>query len=179
MIRLLFTMASLMSLLLCGAMVWLLCRGRTTSDSAVWAETDAQGGTVCLIEVDSLKGLLVIFHGDNTFGRTGNRSWARTVSHDDASVMMPLMTYRFGVRPYVGCAGALSKWHNGESFVVFPTVAAAVLFAIAPAWSARLAVRRSKRCRTGCCRCCGYDLRGSSDCCPECGAEVWRSKRLA
>ena len=51
-----------------------------------------------------------------------------------------------------------------------------VVFMIVPLYTllvpVRAAHRRVKRRRLGQCETCGYDLRGSSDCCPECGSDI-------
>jgi hypothetical protein len=45
----------------------------------------------------------------------------------------------------------------------------ALLFAILPAFQLRAILRSRRRLRTGLCPRCGYDLRATSDRCPECG----------
>jgi hypothetical protein len=58
--------------------------------------------------------------------------------------------------------------------VTFPIWPIAVLIAIPPLMWLRRLRRLRYRTRRGLCLACGYDLRGSAERCPECGAEVVR-----
>ena len=62
-----------------------------------------------------------------------------------------------------------------ESHLIVPVWALTLLFALYPAWYGvrwRRAIKRSLRIRAGRCQQCGYDLRASTDRCPECGSPV-------
>ncbi len=66
--------------------------------------------------------------------------------------------WRFGNRPI----------HS----VYVPHWLAAVVFSVMPSiWLVRTA-RLRRRVRSGCCLTCGYDLRASTDRCPECGTAI-------
>jgi hypothetical protein len=58
------------------------------------------------------------------------------------------------------------------SVLSIPYWAAVVSTVILPAWWLRRRLVDCRRAREGLCRTCGYDLRASSDRCPECGAPV-------
>lgn len=59
---------------------------------------------------------------------------------------------------------------KGELEIRMPLWPIALVTAILPAVWARRYMRRPRLNRPGCCRTCGYDLRGSPERCPECGA---------
>jgi hypothetical protein len=54
-----------------------------------------------------------------------------------------------------------------------------LLFGILPAVAAALSLRKRRRRRSGRCEVCGYDLRASSERCPECGTVVRRTLSTA
>jgi hypothetical protein len=63
--------------------------------------------------------------------------------------------------------------------LVAPLWFLALLFAIAPTLAARRWRRRRREARKGLCPRCGYDLRASTDRCPECGTVFQPSDRNA
>lgn len=81
-----------------------------------------------------------------------------------------LTSYAFKVRGYSGLATSLLpgiRFAAGTTSIAVPMWIPSILFA-ALAW--KLSDRRSaRRQRLGQCLSCGYDLRGSSSVCPECG----------
>jgi hypothetical protein len=94
-----------------------------------------------------------------------------------------LVTYNYGPPAHVlfgfgwGVEGSTAALRGaGSEYAMrrfaLPIWFVAVLFALLPMRAAFLMVRSTRRRRRvakGCCENCGYDLRGSSDRCPECG----------
>jgi hypothetical protein len=69
--------------------------------------------------------------------------------------------------------GPFTWWHgNGFVFIGVPVWAAMSLLSIPPLVAVRNLVRENRRRQAGLCLTCGYDLRASSDRCPECGTAI-------
>jgi hypothetical protein len=62
------------------------------------------------------------------------------------------------------------RWQMGVRVVFLPYWAAVVTLAVLPVVRLGLSHRRRGRWQTGLCPSCGYDLRATPDRCPECGA---------
>ena len=71
---------------------------------------------------------------------------------------------------FAGFEAALSDRHTGFWMFPVPHWAAALPPAALAAWALWLARRPARRAARGLCPSCGYDLRGTKDRCPECGA---------
>jgi hypothetical protein len=56
--------------------------------------------------------------------------------------------------------------------VVIPSWFLSLLFALLPTRALVSFIRNRRRFAEGCCPCCGYDLRASTDRCPECGRAI-------
>ena len=172
--RRLFTFVSTISLLLLVGSCAMIVRGGLMFDSLDSELFNVNTGLHPVIdEVSSVKGLLIFSHYDVTFGTPapGIHQW--TVQHAPADAIMPLITYQYYVRPYLGFNSVLADWHNGKSYLVLPLAPFAVLFAVPPALWGWLRLRKHRRQLESFCTACGYDLTGNtSGVCPECGTPV-------
>lgn len=176
-----FTVAPVLSLLMCAATVVLWVRSYQTRD--LWLEY--RSDWTCL-GVDSCRGEIgyviwptgTVYVGESPFGNgRGRRRWALP-----AGVSMSERFAAFSERPLwlrglritVGDFSAAARagiWV--PLFVVsVPYWMICGLFAIAPAGLAVSRIRRRRRRKGGLCPACGYDLRATPDRCPECGTPV-------
>jgi hypothetical protein len=173
MIRRLFTLASVLSLLLCLATVVLWLRsywagellmmafdvrptpGRVDEHGTYWVGTSRYR----VAEVVSYRGTL---HAGLGVGSGPGRVGAWTPSYreyaGDPSESEPLVSFSSGV---------LGGYRCGELTLSFGVVGAAALV-LPGSWLLLNARRRRRESGAGC-RKCGYDLRASRDRCPECG----------
>lgn len=171
--RKLFTAISVVSLLLCVAMVVLWVRGRFVSDFLWW------NGQHLVVGAFNSRGQVQV-----------------TVRHfvSGAPNRPPMRWEWFAERPprnleadadhngwnsSVGLTG-IACWSNTDAVlishdVLLPIWPVFLLAALIPSWWTvrRLSWRRrAHRLAAGRCPRCGYDLRASPDRCPECGAPV-------
>jgi hypothetical protein len=136
---------------------------------------------ICGFEFHVDRGLFVIacFHGLDV--PTTQAGWLPEPGHlmlkSNSSVGMQY-AYNALASERQGPLGWLHIWHRSQrNFWDWsaPAWLILVLTAILPSVYAVVSWRRHRRGASGCCRCCGYDLRATPDQCPECGAAVVRS----
>ena len=98
--------------------------------------------------------------------------------NDTTSVVQYTVKYKPGVQ-FSGFMDWTTRWRPGMSQgnafwgrgILVPLWIPIVLFAVMFWWSFLPLHRRRKRKKLGLCLKCGYDLRGSTNRCPECGTE--------
>ena len=93
-------------------------------------------------------------------------------ARSDAAAILP----RYDpAKELFGFGHARDFWQPGSGCIVMPMWAPLLITAILPAF-ALLRFRRAyiarRRAERGLCAACGYDLRASTDRCPECGAAI-------
>jgi hypothetical protein len=188
MIRRVFTVASVLSLLLCIALAALWVRSCSTGDSYFTEHGDrdftlmSACGVLRLVEhqgVPGTHGRHGLTHGkpyptsnDPDPGEPGIRSHLRVPG------LSWLISNGGRTTTPVGIPPSLLP-PPGSTFTFFPSIKVNVsywllmtLAAILPALRL-VAWRRARRRRgSGCCAACGYDLRASKDRCPECGTMI-------
>jgi hypothetical protein len=181
--RKLLTLGSGLSLLLYAAMVVLWVRSYWFVDAVVWRGSSMQSGDVVYrtLELSSCEGGACLYGSrgivESTFPQS-SRQWHRwpleRVSHAvgeyEQTVRyfdMPTSAHPFGFQVAVGSTGG--RWPRSFFTIALPFWFLSALLGALPAVSLVHKLRQSRRSRRGLCRSCGYDLRGSTDRCPECG----------
>jgi hypothetical protein len=176
MFRHLFTLLSALSLALSMAMCVLWTRGYSIEDGAILAFHWHYAS-------------FASFRGDIgcEFGRYYERGYSRRLAADcwhQPAALVPSSDYvhiveaegRFGHLPHYHQVLGFrfhprmdGDWEYRERGIAMPTWFAFVCFVALPIYKSRqfFAVRRNRR--RGSCTFCGYDLRATTDRCPECG----------
>jgi hypothetical protein len=166
--RRLLNLLTLVSLLMCVAVVALWVRGRGAAYEVRWEGRDVWGGVVC-----SRGGVLVYF-ARRLSGEALGRGKGRFVYEAGLpyavhlKTWLPLTPNRLGFGFRAGDSAG-TRVH----YVVFPLWAVAALSGVAPTLRLRRALSRrarERRARNQQCERCGYDLRATPGRCPECGA---------
>ena len=179
MLRWLFNISAAVSLVLCVASVVMWVRSMSTMDR-LWHATDGDD----LIIISSGRGHFSLIKADGlgTAWLKGS-SWnyrtfeATSESFDHAVKSMWWDSTGhvefLGFRVLYNDGSSPRNWGPGSTFwcVIAPIWMIVTITAVPPAYWLLTAPRvRRRRMRKGLCPTCGYDLRGSTGACPECGA---------
>lgn len=167
----LFTVASLLSLVLCGAVIVPWVRSASTNDCLSWVN---EAGTLNWW-IECSRGVFFACLDRYRSRELNDPGWRFEAGRDvrNFSIFFALAdrTWRFGS---FGIASDRSQTHSRRICTV-PCWAVTVALGIAPISRLLLHLRTHAR-RRGRCRSCGYDLRATPDRCPECGAVSERSQ---
>ncbi|HEX3358737.1 MAG TPA: hypothetical protein VHS31_17305 [Tepidisphaeraceae bacterium] len=176
-LRRLFTFLAILSLLLCLATLVLWVRSYWQRD--VFKHGDSTASNTDIYELVSSSGELDISADHN--GSTESRvsyPLGMSASAIRSSQMNTLSTLQKQVqsKSYWFAGFGYNRWEIPSLFanhtIHLPHWFPALLFAIFPALRLRYILRTRRalhRNRAGLCLHCGYDLRATPDCCPECG----------
>ena len=179
--RRLFMLCWALSLLLCAIAAIMLVRSFFVRDEIVWAQP---GGSLVLINTrEERVAVTVVGPG---WPERRDVHWTRFWAGEQRPIeraLWPMKAVRIdgwplGVLVYRGW-GWFTRGHGGDGPTYPITVVGlrwdvlVLLFALLPAARAVVAlrrrIRRRRRLVRGLCPECGYDLRASSERCPECG----------
>ena len=177
MIRRLFTIASVLSMLLCVAtlVTWIHDRDDMASRELILALPG--NSNYCAIFFQSR---LILA---NLTPRLAREKWSITCATDHTWSLglycFVISETRQPIRPRIGGFGFAAfggrppdELFSGGSILMIPAWALVTLFAAAPVTAICRTIRRHGRQRAGRCGACGYDLRASQDRCPECGTPI-------
>ena len=160
-------------LLLAIATAGLWVRGRGASDGLLLF---GPGGRMQVLAAG--KGRLRLFISNIEFGP--ERAWTMDVAHgslEEMERLVQLLSKPGNPSISLGPLGLTGQRTNAFAmpgqwflFATVPHWLPIGLFCIPPLLAARIRLRQWQRKRNGLCLNCGYDLRGSPEGCPECGA---------
>jgi hypothetical protein len=158
--RSLFNLSAVLLLILCIGILVVAVRSRFISDRFEWVRNEKTS-----FRLVTESGIATIQIGEewSDFGIPDG------LYHSEAEIVGPAGTERFAFRHET-----LNSGFGGyDRFdVAFPLWLACVILAITPGlWLAKFRKRRRREVG-GLCDQCGYDLRASSDRCPECGKPI-------
>lgn len=180
--RRLANLLTVLSAVLCVATAAMWVRGTRAVDVVRWAPTrraaDAPGARHHYFHltfgVGAVRFLHVSLHG--TYGRPpkpGFRFHSPAISPADQRSYFGLMAQadaKYELLGFACVSGRLKARVHRARMIAVPFWFLTLATAAAPALRVRTMLRRRHRRRAGLCAACGYDLRGSPDRCPECGA---------
>ena len=160
MTRRLLNLLTLLSLLLCVAVVALWVRSYRAVDTVTWAP---RGG---LFQTFTMPGRLYLRHSSGTWSNGGG------VGHTARPADAADRAYRWQAYADRAALGVgyryLATGASGSHEITVPLWYLLASGALAPALAAAR-FRARKRRVAGLCPACGYDLRATPDRCPECG----------
>jgi hypothetical protein len=177
--RRLLNLLTLLSLLLCVAVVALWVRGYCRADSMlVWAPVrpiSTASGRAPGVSALNYRGSAWLW-SHRSLSIAGERGHFLLNStpprHFDKLDMelAPVFDARWSAVLF-DVAGFAAAERDGRWAIRLPDYAGAAITGVLPALCAWRHARRRHRESNGLCRSCGYDLRATPDTCPECGAE--------
>jgi hypothetical protein len=176
--RRLVTLAAAASLVLCVAMMALWVRSYWRVDDVRFFHT-SRSRVIGRQEIfESAGGIVFLSHDAVTsrVPREDRKPRFAVGSGKTPKVFSPFGDYDWHFSGFGYYRGTDSFPESANPFtwvrntVAFPHWFLALLFAILPAVHFRAAMRSRSLHRAGLCPDCGYDLRGTPDRCPECGA---------
>jgi hypothetical protein len=194
MIRWLFTVASVLSLLLCVAVLVLWVRGYWVGDRWDWSldRVEAAPHTAvawCLINAHGSLGLARTSFATPRLPADWPHLHRRTFHHRSEQpgrlewgppvpINVPLGTretlanWQWAGVQYLRCVARNKYLVGNETAVALPAGVLVAFTAAGPLVYAWTALRRWRRRRSGHCETCAYDLRASTGRCPECGMAI-------
>lgn len=174
MIRRVFTAASAVSLLVCGATVVLWVQGYRQPTEFLWPGTRASDGYHLNLHGASWRGQLAVARCFETYDYGGHFKLLKISTRDDINEAMDWDGVLERAHARWGFAAAIPPTPGtaGEFVVAAPCWFLTLFFAITPCVWVGIGLRRRRRVESGECATCGYDLRASTDRCPECGTVI-------
>jgi len=188
--RILSAATAALCVLLCIADIWLWVRGYEIGDTLVyrWVSNTT---TARFIQLWTGRGGLRILVGFETYppesppqlfswepglhhGSYGGPSYP-TETWGDGKIWGGLGFYYYQLSAPFSPVTHVPRLYRTYRAVTFPHAFLALLLALWPlrfAWSMRRRRIQRRRLKNGLCLRCGYDIRGLSENCPECGAKL-------
>jgi hypothetical protein len=181
MIRRLFTVASVWSLLLCGISIVFWVRSQMYDEWYIFSSwrSDASGTHATIQRITSLKGSVQLKLSRVTVAKTSDARYTQTFKtfvigmrgyHREAArsrLLVPGFQFKHERLRGGSFVQSSSNWTVGT-----PYFAVVLLTALLPCVYL-IQMRRGREGRkAGHCLSCGYDLRASTDRCPECGTHI-------